>query len=428
MTAIISALLLATGAIQFSVDWAAFRAPGDSNRVEFFYAVPFDQLHYSPAEGGGVETQFAVSVAMNGVGTDFAQSGTFRKHARIESFQAAQRAQTTFVDGFSIIAPPGRYAVSLAVVESTGTAPGQGVYTDTIELRSFAGGLALSSLQLGTTTRTDSATGSVAVVPNPALQRGMPGQQEVYVYLEGYGFAADTGSYAITLGLLKRSADRVDTVLKAPPVERTRQSRRIATALGLNIEGVEPGRYALFAELRDSATGAVARSEHELQVGVPEPAAPTSGWLETLRPNELKYVRDIKYLATQRELDYYNSLGDSGKMTYLAWFWTRRDLPEFARRMEHVEQRYARPKTSGISTDRGRIYVKYGEPDAVEQRVIESDLRSREYWQYYGTGYTFVFIDIRGDGNLRLAWTNSPDERSTGYEQYLSPEEEQQFK
>lgn len=421
------ALLLATGAIQFSVDWAAFGASGDSNRVEFFYAVPFDQLHYSPADGG-VETQFAVSVAMNGIGSDFAQSGTFRKRARLESFEAARRAQTTFVDGFSIIAPPGRYAVSLAVVESTASAPSQGVYADTIELRSFAGGLALSSLQLGTSTRTDSATGAVSVVPNPALQRGMPGQPEVYVYLEGYGFAADTGSYDIRLGLLKRRADRVDTVLKAPPVVRTRQSKRIATALGLSIDGVEPGRYALFAELRDSAAGASAWSEHELQVGVPEPGAPTSGWLATLRPNELKYVRDIKYLATQRELDYYNSLGDSGKATYLAWFWTRRDLPEFARRMEHVDQRYARPKTPGISTDRGRVYVKYGEPDAVEQRVIESDLRSREYWQYYGTGYTFVFVDIRGDGNLRLAWTNSPDEQSTGYEQYLSPEEEEQFK
>jgi hypothetical protein len=82
----------------------------------------------------------------------------------------------------------------------------------------------------------------------------------------------------------------------------------------------------------------------------------------------------------------------------------------------------------GFNTDRGRVYVKYGEPDAIEQKVIEAETRPREYWHYYNTGYIFVFIDLSGDANYRLAWTNAKGEPKTGYESYLTVEEQDQFK
>jgi hypothetical protein len=69
--------------------------------------------------------------------------------------------------------------------------------------------------------------------------------------------------------------------------------------------------------------------------------------------------------------------------------------------------------------------VKYGEPDAVEQRVHDVESKPREYWQYYRLGYRFIFIDLRGEGDYRLAFADSPDERGTGLEQYLTPEEQE---
>ncbi len=427
--ALVAVLALSlAGAIDFTVDWAAFRAAGDSSRVEFFYSVPHDQLRYEAAGDSGVEARFEVAVTMRALDGDFVQSGSFTKRARLRSFQAAQLAQTQFVDGFSIIAPPGRHSFSLVVSESTPAGVNRGERADTLTLESFAEGLTLSSLQLGTSTATDTSTGAVSVVPNPALQRGVSGHDLVYLYFEAYGFAADTGSCDVRLGILKRGAGRPDSLVKEATVTRSWRGRRLAAALGLSVEGIGPGGYALSVKLSEPGTGRTARAEHAFRLGEPEPPLPSADWLATLPPVQLKHVRDIRFVATPRELAYYNSLSDSGQTAYLAWFWARRDLAEFARRMETVEARYARPRTPGVSTDRGRVYVKYGEPDAVEQRVIETDLRPREYWHYYGTGYSFIFIDVRGDGNHRLAWSNSPEERSTGYESYLSPEELNQFK
>ena len=44
MSLAIALLVALSGAIDFSVDWSAFRAGADSSRVEFFYAIPYDQL------------------------------------------------------------------------------------------------------------------------------------------------------------------------------------------------------------------------------------------------------------------------------------------------------------------------------------------------------------------------------------------------
>ncbi len=40
MSACLVLLLAVTGAIDFGVDWSAFRAGRDSSRVEFFYGIP----------------------------------------------------------------------------------------------------------------------------------------------------------------------------------------------------------------------------------------------------------------------------------------------------------------------------------------------------------------------------------------------------
>jgi GWxTD domain-containing protein len=203
----------------------------------------------------------------------------------------------------------------------------------------------------------------------------------------------------------------------------------VASALGVSVDGVKPGEYSLAVELADLAAGQSVVGERPLRIGSADAGQPGKFVkLDNLTEREQRYSREIQHLATPREMAYYKALSDSGKEAYLAWFWSRHNLTEFSRRMEAAEARFHTQKTSGVKTDRGRVYVKYGEPDAIEQKVIETDIRPREYWHYYTNGYVFVFIDIRGDGNFRLAWTNAKEEPPTGFEGYLSEEEQEQFK
>jgi GWxTD domain-containing protein len=425
-----SLLLLAAlaGAIDCAVDWAAFRARGDSGRVDFFYAIPHHQLLYVDS-AGELSAVFTVDVSLRGLDNGFVQNGSFRKRARLPAagFVDAAERRRTFVDGFSITAPAGRYRFDLGVVDSAPSGLARGGVTDSLVIPGWTERPALSSLQLGARCVRD-ATGALSVLPNPSRRFGVAGLDTVYFYFEGYGLSNDTNQYGLETTVRRRGEPARDTVVQSGFQLHPKAGTDVAAAFGLGVAALDPGGYTLAVALTDLVNRKTVVGERDFLVGAELAPAAQSPQLESLSERERRYYHEIQCLTTPAEFARYQALSDAGKEAYLAWFWPRHNLTEFARRMETADNRFRRPKQSGIATDRGRIYVKYGEPDGVEQRVIETDVRPREYWHYYGAGYTFVFVDVRGDGNYRLAWTNSKDEPPTGLEQYLTDEEQQEYK
>jgi GWxTD domain-containing protein len=423
----LAALLLSlTGAIDVSVDWAAFKAGADSSRVEFFYGLRGDQLLYTVTDSGMVAS-FSVSMEMTGISNQFHESGTIRKRARVKDYKEVVQAQRSFVDAFSVTAPPGRYRYRISVAETTESGATGGTAEDSLELVGFDKGLSLSSLQTGTQAVADTTTGALSVIPTPSHRFPAEGLEVIYVYYEGYNLAPDSGSYEVRAQVLRRRAERTDTMIQVQPVVRRKHGSMAAYAFGVNVKSLPQGSYVLAVELTDQTTKQSVSRERAFSVGEAEEAAPVAVKLEGLGPVEQTYVDSIQYLATPTEQRYYKKLSDAGKQEFLVKFWKTHNLSEFARRMEVAGEKYGMPKIAGVKTDRGRVYVKYGEPDAVEQKVIESETRPREYWHYYSTGYVFIFIDIRGDANYRLAWTNAKGEPPTGFELYLTPDEEEEF-
>jgi GWxTD domain-containing protein len=332
------------------------------------------------------------------------------------------------VDGFSVTAPPGKYRFRIAVADTSSSGQTEGMREDTILLSGFSSGLALASLRVGSTALTDSATGVVSVIPNPTRRFPDKGLEALYVYYEGYNLSPDSETYAVRVAVTRNRSGKADTLVRTPPLRRPKQGTDVAYAMGVSMAGVDPGTYTLGLELTDVASRRSATASWDFAIGVLAPDAVRSGTaIDGLSPTERKYYDQIRYLATPKQMAYYKALSDTGKTSYLAKFWGVRDLKEFSRRMETAAGRFQQPKTAGYNTDRGRIYVKYGEPDAIEQKVVEAETRPREYWHYYNTGNVFVFVDIRGDANFRLAWTNAKDEPKTGLESYLTLEEQEQF-
>ena len=427
MSAGIALLMALSGALDFSVDQSMFRAGGDSSRVEVFYAIPYEELLYTQTDSF-LLAQFSVQTEVAGLDNSFHEAGTILKQARIRSFQEAMQAQRSFVDGFSVTAPAGTFRFRVTVAETSSAGSTSGTREDTLRLKGFNAGLALSSLQVGSTALTDTVTGAVSVIPNPSHRFPDKGLQALYVYYEGYNLSPDSDSYRVRAAIVRSRGGKPDTVVKTQPLARPKHGTSAAYAMGVSMAGVEPGAYTFAVELTDVATKQSVTAGQDFVIGSTEPEVTAVGSsLDSLSPLELKYYDQIHFLATPNQVAYYKALSDSGKKAYLAKFWSTRNLTEFSRRMETADGRFRAAKVSGINTDRGRVYVKYGEPDAVEQKVVEAETRPREYWHYYGTGYVFVFIDIRMDANYRLAWTNAKDEPKTGFESYLTDEEQEQF-
>jgi GWxTD domain-containing protein len=122
-----------------------------------------------------------------------------------------------------------------------------------------------------------------------------------------------------------------------------------------------------------------------------------------------------KYIATSAEIDRYKRLtNEEGKRQFMNEFWNARDLVSESRknefflsyfqRVDIANSRYTTLAKSGWKTDRGRIYLMYGEPSEIERYPSQIETRPYEIWYYNELegGVQFIFADLLGFSDYSL--------------------------
>jgi hypothetical protein len=77
---------------------------------------------------------------------------------------------------------------------------------------------------------------------------------------------------------------------------------------------------------------------------------------------------------------------------------------------------------NGWHTDRGRIYILYGEPDEVERFPNSDNVKPYEIWHYHQieSGVMFIFVDRTGSEDYTLVHSTKRGEvQDSNWEQYL---------
>jgi GWxTD domain-containing protein len=122
-----------------------------------------------------------------------------------------------------------------------------------------------------------------------------------------------------------------------------------------------------------------------------------------------------KYISTSSEITQYERLDSlNSKREFLYEFWKRRDTDpttelnefkeEYKNRLEFVKVRFKAFNKPGYKTDRGRIYLTYGEPDQVDRYPNETNMKPYEIWYYNSIegGVVFIFGDLTGFSDYEL--------------------------
>ena len=100
----------------------------------------------------------------------------------------------------------------------------------------------------------------------------------------------------------------------------------------------------------------------------------------------------------------------------------------FYSQIAEANKRYGdagRSTMPGWRTDRGRIFVKYGQPgDALDRRTSSGSAPPYEVWRYTrGKELYYIFADRSGSGGYKLLATNDLKEVSTaGFREVLGGE------
>jgi GWxTD domain-containing protein len=122
-----------------------------------------------------------------------------------------------------------------------------------------------------------------------------------------------------------------------------------------------------------------------------------------------------KYIANSKEIEQYQKIsGLNGKREFLFQFWAARDFNpatarnefffEYLERIKISDQRFGSLGKSGWKTDRGRVYLVFGEPSEIERYPNQIDTKPYEIWYYNELegGVIFIFADLTNFSDYQL--------------------------
>jgi GWxTD domain-containing protein len=185
--------------------------------------------------------------------------------------------------------------------------------------------------------------------------------------------------------------------------------------------------YTIKLVVKDNLTGAeIARTSIFEVVQPPPPPPPVT----VLTEDQAKRGnRMLKFLASKRDMSLYDKLGLEGKTEFLINFWKERDptpdTPENEFMIVFNERfSFADFQLGGAESDRGHVFIKYGQPEDIERNDSETNMKSFQIW-YYTSGVQgdgaraddggrqyFVFGDRRGIGRYELLHSSARGEIS----------------
>jgi GWxTD domain-containing protein len=285
------------------------------------------------------------------------------------------------------------------------------------------------------------------VVPNPARTYGLL-QPEVAAYYEVYEPESEGDSRVYALHHEVTSS--AGTVVFSTGDTVSVRGRQWARVVRIDASQFPGGQYVLRCTISglDGGREAVAERGFGLVWG-------RDPWNRT----EEEVLMEARVLYTEKEYERFEAMSTADREVYLEQFWAQHDptpdtrdnelREEFGRRVRYANRQFSAFGRKGMVTDRGRIYIRFGEPDEVERETLptrerqldalvddlddksitarnllttdEFDVRPYEVWTYTSTGYPlfperefttsvtgfrFVFVDETGTGHWILRYSS----------------------
>ncbi len=416
--------------VEFFVDYATFKAQEGDLFLEIYLLIPRKQLSFVESDTlDRYEAQAFIQVGL-------AQNDSVKHLDRwpindaVDDINEVTDSQN-IPDIATFQIPPGEYELIAQVIDVKGSK--RGTFRQPVSLRPFGDDeLTISDIEFASIVEpTDDPTIFTKVqrniVPNASLTFGV-NMPVLYSYAEVYNmeYPSTPDSFEVQYSVL----DLNNAEVKTPQTLVKKKAGESSVDIGgLNIVGLQSGIYFYRVRVKDLETGEVATRSKKFYVykagerlqtsGVGSPTHNYAGMSEEELDDAFNTLSPI---LTNREKRNYRRAGVEGKRNLLGEFWESRDPDpstsinelqiEYSRRLEHVEQNYGNQQTNSYNTDRGRVYLIYGEPDEVERNPLSVDIKPYETWYYHSVqgGVEFIFVDKTGFGVYELVHSTARNE------------------
>ncbi len=388
----------------FYVDTTALIGDEASSGVRITVSAPFSQLPFVKNPEGGYEAEFEISAIFYDSKKRQVTGDIWRHRTTAERYRDTRSNRKTFNTSADFALAAGTYTL-MVDVSTIGQVSGSTATRPVYVSPPSAQGLHISAIEIGTCA--DSLSGlagpeATAFTTSVTRRFGDP-LPHVCVRGEVYARGALAGeTVALAMRVVERGGQVESTVsfaLETAGVRTAFLARVPADSLG-------PGTYQLefVAEYR----GEEARGAREFEIDASR---------IDIERNYDDYVELVRYYLGD-EADLLRGVPPGERRARWNEFWKERDpdpatpenerLEEFIARVRTAADRFGARGRPGWDTDRGKVYIRYGEADDIEQVPAGFNTPAYEIWRYTSRNLTFVFADTSGFGEYVLVQPSSP--------------------
>jgi len=373
----------------FSADVVISLDPEGKPVLSVSVSVPYDELQWIKiAQGYASGAEFQVVFEPRARGREYGD--VWERRVVVTAFSTTTTAQAAVVERRTFDVPPGRYRVRVAVrdLNSEGVSSAR----EAIDIPDYSRvPVGFADLELGV------ADSSGSFRSLPTRQFGMNSSRlAVRVILFDRRPGGWPRVYPFHYRILDESGG--DVVNRKHDVTLNHSAEAITLrpdSLDLFI-----GSYVFEVELVEGRS----RWRVDRSFEVEESGPPRGREFE-------KMLEPLAYIAESWEIDHLRSLEPERQAEGWLEFWRRRDpspdtprneaLVEFFRRVRFADQHF-QSYGPGWRSDMGRIYIKFGPPDQIENRPPTPQAPQLEVWYYNRPYRRFVFADREGFGRFVL--------------------------
>ncbi len=403
-------LLFSTEPIHFHVDPVVYRSTveiidtitqtakeEEIYYIEFNCGIPYYELFYETIDGS-IIAKARLGFQLINMNRPDSLIDTLYRQFTIPSFRYAAQQQLVFIVQFGLHVPEGNFRYKIVI--TSGDKKGSVEREIVIDKKNYRmSDILIASNIVIDTIGDELRKDNLKVFPHPS-HRFNERHANIYLYYEIYDLVPDTNRLKINY-IIKDSSKQVIAQI---PRQVDKQFESQAINFAISTKNIDQGQHFLNIEVRDEKNQMVAQKESPFKI--------IRAAQQKISYEGMPYYEEIEYFLTPKEYKDFQRFSEEGKKRFLDRFWSQHDYYEIVERFEYAAEHYRQGSKPGHKTDRGRIYVKYGEPDEVERNIISlEESRPYEYWQYYN-GFGFIFVDIRVTTEYTLVWTNATDERS----------------
>lgn len=180
-----------------------------------------------------------------------------------------------------------------------------------------------------------------------------------------------------------------------------------------DLSALPSGNYLLHIDLRDKTNKPLAKSQSFFQVSNPQVSyndailarIEANSYVKQMSEDTLtQYIKSLAPIAEPNEALFIDKALEQAtldmKQKFFSHFWAERDRlhPQeawmrYALELKKVDNSFGSPYMAGYNTDRGRVYLKYGPPNTIVDRVFDTENNRGDggsvpyqIWHYYTIG------------------------------------------